>query len=555
MLTDIEIIRKSKMQKISDIIKKYDILDEEVFNYGNYIGKLDLNIFKRLKDQKDGKLILVSAINPTPAGEGKSTTTIGLVDALNKIGAKAIGAIREPSLGPVFGVKGGAAGGGYAQVNPMADLNLHFSGDIHAITTANNLVSAIIDNHLFQGNELNIDPDKISWKRCMDLNDRSLRKVQVGLSSKKETPRFDYFNISVASEIMAIICLSTSISDLRERLDRTIVAYTYDDKPITIKDFQITGSLLVLLKDAIKPNIVQTLENNMMFVHGGPFANIAHGCNSLMATRLALKLGDYVVTEAGFGADLGAEKFLDIKCQIGNLKPSMVVLVATIRALKYHGNMKLESIKQENIDALKKGICNLEKHVETIKKFGLEVVVALNKFETDTDNEINTLLEWAKVNNIEISLSELFAKGSDGGIDLANKVIKLTEIQYNKYQPLYKINDSLFTKINTIATTCYGANGVTFSKDALTKLEKLDQSEYRNSYIVMAKTPNSLTDDPKILGRPTNFNINIKEVRVASGCNFVICLTGDIMTMPGLGKEPLAIKINMDEDFNIYGLM
>ncbi len=553
MLSDIEIIKNSKMNKIKDVIKKFDILDEEIYNYGDFIGKLDLGLLNRLKEKKDGKLILVSAINPTPAGEGKSTTTIGLVDAINSLNYNCIGAIREPSLGPVFGVKGGAAGGGYAQVNPMAELNLHFTGDIHAITTANNLVSAIIDNHLYQGNKLNIDPEKITWKRCMDLNDRSLRKVKVGLSSKKEVERFDYFNISVASEIMAMICLSSSVSDLRERLDRTIVAYTYDNLAITIKDLQITGSLLVLLKEAIRPNVVQTLENNLMFVHGGPFANIAHGCNSILATKMALKLGDYVVTEAGFGADLGAEKFLDIKCQVGGLKPSLVVLVATIRALKYHGSMDLKDIKNEDLNALKEGIKNLEKHVETIRSFGLDLVVAINKFSTDTNSEIELLTSWAKENNIEISLSEVFSNGSVGGVDLAKKVIKLAG--ENPYKPLYDLNDSLFNKINIIAKTCYGASGVTFSKEAQNMLEKFDKEEYRNFYIVMAKTPASLTDNPKIVGRPVDFNINIKEVRLATGSNFVICLTGDIMTMPGLNATPLAIKIDMDDNFNIYGFM
>ena len=495
----------------------------------------------------------MTAITPTPAGEGKSTTTIGLVDSLNKIGKKCIGAIREPSLGPVFGVKGGAAGGGYAQVNPMAELNLHFTGDIHAITTANNLVSAIIDNHLYQGNLLNIDPNKITWKRCIDLNDRSLRKVEVGLDSAKETKRFDYFNISVASEIMAMLCLSTSVSDLRNRLDNTIVAYTYDSHPVMIKDLQITGSLLVLLKEAMRPNIVQTLENNLMVVHGGPFANIAHGCNSILGTKLALKLGDYVVTEAGFGADLGAEKFLDIKCQVANLRPSLVVVVATIRALKYHGGVGLKRLTEENVKALKEGIKNLEKHIETVKAFGLDYVVAINRFLTDTDDEIATLLSWAKENNVEVSLSEVFSKGSDGGIDLANKVV--SKVKDSSYTPLYNREESIFDKINKIATTCYGAKAVTFNETALDTLKRLDQSTYRNFYICMAKTPNSLTDDPKVIGRPKDFTINIKEVRLATGSEFIICLTGDIMTMPGLGKEPLAIKIDMNDNFEIFGLM
>lgn len=553
MLSDIEIIKKSKMDNIKDVIKGYDILEDELYYYGKNIAKVDLNIFKRLENKKDGKLILVTAITPTPTGEGKSTTTIGLVDAMNKIGKNCVGAIREPSLGPVFGIKGGAAGGGYAQVNPMADLNLHFTGDLHAITTANNLVSACIDNHLYHGNDLNIDPSKISWKRCMDLNDRALRKVEVGLSSKKEIKRYDYFNITVASEIMAILCLSTSIHDLRNRLDNSLIAYSYDNKPIFIKDLKITGSLMVLLKDAIKPNILQTLENNLMFAHGGPFANIAHGCNSILATRLALKVSDYVITEAGFGADLGAEKFLDIKCQEAGLNPNLVVLVATIKALKYHGGANLKDITKEDVEALKKGLGNLDKHLETIRKFNINCVVAINKFLTDSDEEVNVLLTWAKERNVEISLSEVYAKGSIGGIDLAKKVVKT--VSENKYIPLYNKNDSLFTKIENIAKFAYGAKGINYSDEAYKTLKEYDEKDTRNYYICMAKTPNSLTDDPKVIGRPRDFMINIKEVRLSTGSNFVICLTGAIMTMPGLAKEPMAIKIDMSDDFEIFGLM
>jgi formate--tetrahydrofolate ligase len=553
MLSDIEIIKNSKMKKITDVVKSYDIASDELYLFGNYVSKVDLSIFKRLEKKPDGKLILVTAITPTPAGEGKSTTTIGLVDALNRIGKKCIGAIREPSLGPVFGVKGGAAGGGYAQVNPMVELNLHFTGDIHAITTANNLVSAIIDNHLYQGNALNIDPNRITWKRCIDLNDRALRKIEVGLSSNKEVKRYDYFNISVASEIMAMLCLATSVSDLRRRLDKTVVAYTYDDKPVTIKDLQITGSLLVLLKDAMRPNLVQTLENNLMIVHGGPFANIAHGCNSILGTKLALKLGDYVVTEAGFGADLGAEKFLDIKCQVAGLKPSLVVVVATIRALKYHGGQNIKNLTEENTKALALGIKNLEKHLETVKAFGLDFVVAVNRFLTDTDEEIKMLMTWAKEKNVEVALSEVYGKGSLGGVELANKVVN--KIKDVSYKPLYQRNESIFTKINKIATTCYGAKGVTYNDEAFAMLQKLEQSEYKDFYICMAKTPNSLTDNPKIIGRPEDFTINIKEVRLATGSEFIICLTGDIMTMPGLGKEPLALKIDMNDEWEVFGLM
>ncbi len=555
MLTDIEIVKQSQMKKITDVIKKYDFQDEELFNYGKYMAKVDLDIFKRLQNKKDGKLILVTAITPTPTGEGKSTTTIGLVDAMNKIGTSCVGAIREPSLGPVFGVKGGAAGGGYAQVNPMADLNLHFTGDLHAMTTANNLVSAIIDNHLYHSNSLNIDPENISWKRCMDLNDRALRKVEVGLSSKKEVKRYDYFNITVASEIMAIICLSTSISDLRKRLDNSLVAYTYDNTPIYIKDLGITGSLMVLLKEAIKPNIIQTLENNLVFAHGGPFANIAHGCNSILATKLALKVSDYVITEAGFGADLGAEKFLDIKCQEAGLQPTLVVIVATIKALKYHGGVELPYIKQENVEALKKGLGNLDKHLETIRKFNLPAVVAINRFLTDTPLEVEILQNWAKDNNVDISLSEVYEKGSTGGVDLAKKVVEACKKATIQYTPLYKVNDSLFTKIENIAKNAYGAKEVVYSEEALAKLKAYDATSTKEFYVCMAKTPNSLTDNPKIIGRPKDFTINVKDVRISTGSRFVICLTGDVMTMPGLNKEPMAIKIDMNDDFEIFGLM
>ncbi len=554
MLSDIEIIKQSKMKKISSLIDKYDIKPEEVSLYGENIAKLDLSVLDRLKDKKDGKLILVTAITPTPTGEGKSTTTIGLVDAMNKIGTKTIGAIREPSLGPVFGVKGGAAGGGYAQVNPMVEMNLHFTGDLHAMTTANNLVSAVIDNYLFQGNPLNIDPEKITWKRCLDLNDRALRKVQVGLSMAKETPRYDYFNITVASEIMAMLCLSKSITDLRERLDRSIVAYTYDDKPITIKDLGITGSLLVLLKDALKPNVIQTLENNVMFVHGGPFANIAHGCNSILATKMALKLSDYVVTEAGFGADLGAEKFLDIKCREAGLTPSLVVMVATIKALKYHGGMSLKDLKQENVEALAKGIKNLEKHCDTVKKFGIKTVIAINKFHTDSDAEIEFIQNWSKEHNIPVSLSEVFAKGGEGGIDLANKVVENISEDSN-YTPLYDLNDSIYDKIFKIASKAYGANEVIYADSVKEQIEKFQNSEFKDYYICMAKTPNSLTDNQKIIGAPKDFPIHIRDIRVSTGAKFIICLTGEVMTMPGLSKEPMALKIDIDENYNVYGLM
>jgi len=553
MLSDIEIINQSKMIEISKLIKKYDIQEDELIPYGKYMAKVELGIFERLKAKKDGKLILVTAITPTPAGEGKSTITIGLVDSLNKLGYNTIGCIREPSLGPVFGVKGGAAGGGYAQVNPMVELNLHFTGDIHAITTANNLVSAVIDNHLYQGNELDIDVNRITWKRCIDLNDRALRKIQIGLDSKKETPRYESFNISVASEIMATLCLSSSYNDLRNRLDKTIVAYNKAGNPITIKDLGITGSLLVLLKDALKPNLIQTLENNLMIAHGGPFANIAHGCNSILATKLALKLADYVVTEAGFGADLGAEKFLDIKCQEANLNPNVAVVVATIRALKYHGGVSLDELKCENITALKEGVKNLERHLETIRKYNLNAVVALNRFASDTYAEIEFMQEWAKNYGVKLALSEVYTKGSAGGLDLA-KII-LESIGEQKYKPLYNINEGLFTKIERICKEVYQAKDVVYTIEARKELERLENTEYKNSYIVMAKTPNSITDNPKIIGVPKEHVITIREVRIATGSNFVICLTGNIMTMPGLNKTPMALKIDMDDNGIVTGLM
>ncbi|HHX79077.1 MAG TPA: formate--tetrahydrofolate ligase [Acholeplasmataceae bacterium] len=551
MLTDLEIINAAKKVELSKIVKKFKIKEDELFSYGKYMAKVDLSLLERLEHKRDGKLILVTAITPTPTGEGKSTTTVGLVDALNKIGKKAVGALREPSLGPVFGIKGGAAGGGYAQVNPMVELNLHFTGDLHAITTANNLVSAILDNYLYQGNPLNIDPSRITWKRCIDLNDRALRLVNVGLSSKREVTREDGYNISVASEIMASFCLSSSLSDLRNRLDRTIVAYTYDNEPITIKDLKITGSLLVLLKDALKPNIVQSLENNLFFVHGGPFANIAHGCNSVLATKTALKIADYVVTEAGFGADLGAEKFFDIKCQEAGLNPNMVVIVATIKALKYHGGKPLANIKEEGLVELKKGLANLERHVKTINTLGVNNVVAINKFATDTDAEIALLENWAKEHNVIISLSEVFSKGGDGGIDLANKVVE--NISRKKFKPIYKVTDDLFKKIDKVCKKVYGANKIEFSEEAKLILN-LYNEKYRDFYICMAKTPVSLTDNPKTLGIPKDHTIHIKEVRLATGSNFIICLTGNVMTMPGLGKDPMAFHIDVLEDGTVIGL-
>lgn len=551
MLSDLEIIKTSKMVEITKLAKKYKLAKKDLFCYGPYIAKVEDEFTKKVSNQKDGKLILVTAITPTPTGEGKSTVTIGLVDALNKIGKKAVGALREPSLGPVFGIKGGAAGGGYSQVNPMVELNLHFTGDIHAIESANNLISACIDNHIFQGNELNIDPKKIVWSRCMDLNDRALRKVEVALG-KKETPRIDKFNITVASEIMAVFCMATSLHDLRCRIDRLIVAYNYDNSPVRVKDLGITGSVMVLLKDAFKPNIIQTLENNLMFVHGGPFANIAHGCNSIKATTLALKVADYVVTEAGFGADLGCEKFLDIKCREANLHPNLVVVVATIKALKYHGGCPLDFVMVPNCEYLEKGMSNLEKHIDTIRKFNLNCVVALNRFDSDSSEEIAFLEKWSKENNVELSLCEVYAKGSSGGVDLANKVVK--EISENKLNYLYELDDDVYTKIEKIATKCYGASKVKYSTEAKEVLDNLS-SEYSDYYICMAKTPQSLTDNPKIIGKCEDFDITVREVRIASGAKFIICLTGTVMTMPGLSKNPMAKKIDMDDDGNIYNLM
>lgn len=554
MLSDIEIINASKMVEISKLTEKYGIREEELYHYGKYIAKAEFDLMKRVEGNPDGKLILVTAITPTPAGEGKSTTTIGLVDALNRLGKKTLGCLREPSLGPVFGVKGGAAGGGYAQVNPMVDLNLHFTGDIHAITAANNLVSACIDNHLYQGNELGIDPKRITWKRCLDLNDRALRKVMVGLESKKEVPREDSFNISVASEVMAILCLAHDYADLRERLDRTVVAYDYDGRPVTIKDLGITGSLMVLLKQALKPNFVQTLENNLMLVHGGPFANIAHGCNSVIATRLALKLADYVVTEAGFGADLGAEKFLDIKCQEEGLNPNLVVVVATSRALKYHGGVPVAEVSKENIEALRIGVKNLERHLNTVRAFKLPAVVALNRFASDSEAEIAFMKEWAAAQNVPLALSEVFTKGSEGGVELGEAV--LASLQDVKYEPIYRTDEDLFTKIEKICTRVYGASGIEYAPEARAELERINRDPvYRNFYVCMAKTPNSITDNPKIFGVPDDHTIHIKEVRLATGPKFVICLTGTIMTMPGLPKVPMATKITMTDDGTVDGIM
>lgn len=554
MLSDIEIAQKSPMKPIKEVIEKIGINDENVEYYGRYKAKFDLSLLKKLENREDGKLILVTAISPTPLGEGKSTTTIGLVDALNKLKQKAVGAIREPSLGPVFGVKGGAAGGGYAQVNPMSDLNLHFTGDLHAITCANNLISACIDNHIYQGNQLNLNPKEITWQRCLDLNDRALRNVMVGIGKNSDgVIREDHFNITVASEIMAILCLAKNLDDLKERIDNLIVGYTYSKEVVTVKDLGISGSVLVILKDALKPNIIQTLENNPVFVHGGPFANIAHGCNSIVATKLALKTADYVVTEAGFGADLGAEKFLDIKCREAELKVNAVVLVATVKALKYHGGVKAADVKNENIDALKQGLKNLDKHIDTIKHFNLPFVIALNRYDNDTEAELQTVLDYCKEYNYPIALSEVFQKGSKGGLSLGQKVI---EIAKNSFEPqyLYDLADSIENKIKEIAFKAYGATSVVFSETVKNTIKKLEKTKYRDFYICMAKTPLSLTDNPKKVGAPTDFEITIKEIRISAGAKFLVCLTGEIMTMPGLPKKPLADLIDLDSEGKIINL-
>lgn len=554
MKTDIEIAQSSKMLPIAQIAKNVGIEEDELELYGKYKAKINLDIFKRLEDKKDGKLILVTAINPTPAGEGKSTTTVGLGMALQKIGKKACIALREPSLGPVFGVKGGAAGGGYAQVVPMEDINLHFTGDMHAITAANNLLSAAIDNHINHGNPLGIDPRQIVWKRVMDMNDRALREIVVGLGGKANGfVREDGFMITVASEIMAILCLSTGLMDLKERLGRIIIGYSYDNKPITAAQLNVQGAMALLLKDAIKPNMVQTLENTPAFIHGGPFANIAHGCNSIMATKLGLKLGDYLVTEAGFGADLGAEKFMDIKCRFGKLTPAAVVIVATIRALKMHGGVPKTNLSEENTEALRKGFANLEKQVENITKFGVPVVVAINRFNTDTDSEIKLVQEKCAGLGVEASLCEVFTKGGEGGTDLAHKVVAAAERE-NTFHHIYDETDSIKNKIAKIAKEIYGANGVNYTSKASKEIKRLEDLGLDKYPICMAKTQYSLSDNPELLGRPTGFEITVKEVRISAGAGFIVALTGDIMIMPGLPKVPSAEKMDIDENGVITGL-
>ena len=554
MLTDIEIAQQCAMKPITEIASELNIRPEELEPYGHYKAKLSDSLFDRLADRPNGKLVLVTAINPTPAGEGKTTTTVGLGQAMKKIGKNAIIALREPSLGPVFGIKGGAAGGGYAQVVPMEDINLHFTGDMHAITAANNLLCAILDNHLQQGNELGIDPRRVLFKRCMDMNDRALRNTIVGLGGKANgVVREDGFQITVASEVMAILCLAADLQDLKERLGNILVAYTYDNKPVYAKDLKVNGSMAVLLKDAIKPNLVQTLENTPALMHGGPFANIAHGCNSVRATKLALKLADYTITEAGFGSDLGAEKFLDIKCRYAGIAPSAIVVVATLRALKYNGGVPKVDTAKPNVEALKAGLCNLAAHVENMKKFGVPVVVAINHFLTDTDEEIEVLENYCRENDVEFALSDVFAKGGEGGKELAEKVVKACEKPAN-FAPIYSLDLSIKEKIETIAKEIYGADGVDYSASASKAIADIEKLGYSKLPVCMAKTQYSLSDDANKLGRPTGFRINIREVKVSAGAGFVVALAGAIMTMPGLGKDPAAYRIDIDADGQIHGL-
>ena len=554
MLSDIEIAQGAKMLPITKIAEKMGLDSDLIEPYGKYKAKLPKELFEKVKDNEDGKLILVTAINPTPAGEGKTTTSIGLGQAMHKIGKNAVLALREPSLGPVFGVKGGAAGGGYAQVVPMEDINLHFTGDMHAITSANNLLCAAIDNHLQQGNELGIDQRRILFKRCLDINDRALRFVNVGLGGKVNgVPREDGFIITVASEIMAILCLADDIFDLKYRLGNILVAYKYDNSPVYAKDIGVHGAMAVLLKDAINPNLVQTLENTPAIIHGGPFANIAHGCNSVRATKYALKLGDYCITEAGFGSDLGAEKFLDIKCRFAGLKPDCIVLVATVRALKYNGGIKKENLAEANADALRKGIVNLEKHIENMLSYGVPLVVAINRFHTDSEEELSIIEDCCKKHGCDFALSEVFAKGGEGGIDLAEKVIAACEKE-NNFKFLYDEKQPLKEKIETIAKNIYGADGVVFTANAEKNLAEIARLGFEEIPVCIAKTPLSLTDDPTKLGRPENFTITVKEVKLSAGAGFAVVLTGDIMTMPGLPKKPAALIIDIDENGNTVGL-
>lgn len=555
MLSDIEIAQQAKMQKITDVAAKLGISEDDIELYGKYKAKLSYDLIRRVKDKKDGKLILVTAITPTPAGEGKSTTTVGLAQGLAKLGKKVIVALREPSLGPCMGIKGGAAGGGYSQVVPMEDINLHFTGDFHAITSAHMLLAAMLDNHIQQGNVLNIDPRRIAWKRVVDMNDRELRNIVVGLGGKAHgVPRQDGFDITVASEVMAILCLASSLHDLKERLAKIIVAYDYNGNPVTAGQIKAQGAMAALLKDAVKPNLVQTLENVPAIIHGGPFANIAHGCNSVMATQTGLKLADYTITEAGFGADLGAEKFFDIKCRYAGLKPDAAVIVATVRALKMHGGVPKTELKTPNVEAVKKGLVNLEKHIENVKKFGVPCVVAINIFAQDTAEELEAVREHCAKHGVNVALSDVFAKGGDGGIDLAKEVIALADSGESKFAPIYPLDMSLKGKIETIAKEIYGADGVNYTKEADKALKEFEELGYGNLPICMAKTQYSFSDDPALLGRPSGFKITIRNCRIAAGAGFIVVLTGDVMTMPGLPKVPAAEKIDVTDDGVISGL-
>lgn len=555
MKTDIQIAQEAVLQPITEVAKQLDMKEDELELYGKYKAKITDEYRKRVENNPDGKLILVTAINPTPAGEGKTTTSVGLGQAFSKLGKKAVIALREPSLGPCFGIKGGAAGGGYAQVVPMEDLNLHFTGDFHAITSANNLLAALLDNHIQQGNELGIDTRQVVWKRCLDMNDRVLRNIVVGLGNKMDgTVREDHFVITVASEIMAVLCLSEDMKDLKKRLGRIVVAYNFNGEPVTAADLNAVGAMAALLKDAMKPNLIQTLEHTPALVHGGPFANIAHGCNSLIATKTALKIADYVITEAGFGADLGAEKFFDIKCRIGGLKPDAVVLVATIRALKYNGGVAKADLNTENLEALKKGIVNLEKHIENLHKYKVPIVVTLNSFLTDTEAEIAYVKQFCEERGCEFAISEVWEKGGEGGILLAKKVLETLETKKSKFQVLYEDSLSLKEKIETVAKEIYGADNVVYTGGAEKQLKQLEALGFGQLPVCIAKTQYSLSDDPALLGRPENFDISVREVYVSAGAGFVVVLTGAVVTMPGLSKQPAAYGIDVDDDGRITGL-
>lgn len=554
MKSDVEIAQEAQMKPIVEIAEQLDIPEEELELYGRYKTKVSLETWERIKDRPDGKLILVSAINPTPAGEGKTTTSVGLSDALRKINKKTIVALREPSLGPCFGIKGGAAGGGYAQVVPMEDINLHFTGDFHAITSAHNLLAAVIDNHIQQGNELGLDVRRITWRRVVDLNDRALRNIVCGMGGKAHgVPRETGFDITVASEMMAILCLAKDLDDMKERIGKIIIGYTFDGRPVRAEELNVTGALTLLFKDAIKPNLVQTLEGTPAFVHGGPFANIAHGCNSIMATKFALKLADVVVTEAGFGADLGAEKFLDIKCRFANIRPDAVVIVATVRALKMHGGMDKKELATVDMKALEAGIANLTKHIENMQKFGLPTVVAINAFPTDTKEELDFVEAKCNEMGVEVALSEVWAKGGDGGIDLANKVMAATE-KINNFKFMYDVNESIEAKITAVAKEIYGADGVVFTPPAQKAIKELTDLGLSNMPVCMAKTQSSLSDDPAKFGRPTNFTVTVREIKVSAGAGFIVALTGSILTMPGLPKHPAAERMDITNDGKITGL-